>query len=328
MIVTRTPFRISFAGGGSDLASFYEKHEGCVLSAAINKYMHIIIHPSFDAKKTAVKYSRTEIVTDIRELKHPIVKQVLLDNDLTGVEIASIADIPSGTGLASSSAFTVGLLHAVNAYKGHFMSQEDLAKYACNIEINKLGEPIGKQDQYGCAIGGLKFIKFKTNGFVEVEPLLLSNETINKLRKNLLMFYIGGVHDANEILKVQSKNVSREDKFNNLVKMTELAYDLKDSLQAGDVDSFGSILHKGWILKREMANGISNPNIDKYYDIAINGGASGGKLLGAGGAGFLLFYCEQDKQDRLRSALNDLPELSFDFDMTGTTVAYVGNKNW
>ena len=328
MIIARTPFRISFAGGGSDLASFYTRHEGCVLSASINKYMYIIAHPSFNEATTAVKYSKTEIVDDVRKIQHPIVRQTLLDYGVSGVEITSVADIPSGTGLASSSAFTVGLLHAIGAYTGKFRSQEELAEEACDMEINKLGEPIGKQDQYGCAVGGLKFIRFMSNGHVEVEPLLLSRECLDKLHENLLMFYIGGEHDAGEILKQQSKNVTQEAKFQNLVKMTELAHELRETLLKERIDSFGEILHKGWLLKRELASGISNPAIDKYYDLAMQNGALGGKLLGAGGAGFLLFYCEKEKQPRLRSALNQLNELKFDFDYAGTSIAYVGNRNW
>jgi D-glycero-alpha-D-manno-heptose-7-phosphate kinase len=327
MIITRTPFRISFAGGGSDLESFYSKHEGCVLSAAINKYMYIMLHPSFEENTTAIKYSKTEIVHDINLIQHPIVKQVLLDYGIKGIEIASMADIPSGTGLASSSAFTVGLLHAANVYKGKFKSQQDLAEEACLVEINELGEPIGKQDQYGCALGGIKFIRFMQDGHVEVTPILLSKKCIEQLHKNLLMFYVGGVHNANEILTMQSKNVSKKDKFDNLIKMTELAKQLREALLSEKLDNFGQILNIGWRLKRELAEGITNPVIDKYYGIAIDNGAIGGKLLGAGGAGFLLFYCEENKQEHLRSALNDLTELCFDFDYAGTSIAYVGNRN-
>ena len=328
MIMTRTPFRISFAGGGSDLAAFYEKHEGCVLSASINKYMYIMIHPTFNCADTKVKYSQTEIVSNIRDIKHPIAKQALLDFDLEGVEINSVADIPSGTGLASSSAYTVGLLHALCAYSGKYCSQEKIAKKACELEIEKLGEPIGKQDQYGCAVGGLKFIRFFSNGEVDVEPIILSKENTCMLNDNLIMFYVGGVHSAGQILKEQGQNISQKDKYINLVKMTELAYELKECLLNGELSAFGKILDKGWHLKRELANGITNPEIDKYYKIGIENGASGGKLLGAGGGGFLLFYCEKERQMRLRSALSDLVELPFEIDFGGSKVIYVGNKDW
>lgn len=328
MIITRTPFRITFAGGGSDMPDFYERHEGCVLSASINKYMYIIIHPSFNRDITTIKYSKTENVKSIREIVHPIAKQILLDYNLSGIELVSVADIPMGTGLASSSAYTVGAINAVSAFVGKYRSQERIAYEACEVEINKMGEPIGKQDQYGCAIGGLKFIRFLQNGHVEVEPLILSRKCIERLNENLLMFYTGVEHSSREILQEQKKNMSHTDKYNNLVKMTELAYELRERLLREELSAFGDYLNKGWKLKREMAGQISNARIDKYYDIAMNNGASGGKILGAGGGGFLLFYCEKDRQMRLRAALNDLVELPFDFDYGGTSVVYVGNKDW
>lgn len=329
MIITRTPFRISFAGGGSDLPAFYERHEGCVLSASINKYMYIVVHPAFNRDLTTIKYMQTENVSNIREIKHPIAKQVLLDYNLSGVEVASIADVPSGTGLASSSAYTVGMVHAVSAFCGKYKSQERIAHDACEIEIEKLGEPIGKQDQYGCAVGGLKFIRFMSNGEVDVEPILLSRQCENKLNNNLLMFYTGKLHSASAILEEQSKNTAtQDDKFNNLVRMTELAKELRESLLNERLEDFGKILNDGWKLKREMANGVTNPLVDEIYDIAMKNGALGGKLLGAGGGGFLLFYCEEEKQKKLRGALNHLVELPFDLETGGTKVVYVGNKDW
>lgn len=328
MIITKTPLRISFSGGGSDISDFYEKHEGCVLSASINKYMYIMIHPSFNREITTIKYSQTENVTNIRNIKHRIAKQLLLDYDLPGVELVSIADVPAGTGLASSSAYTVGALHTINAFIGKYRSQESLAKEACELEIDKLGEPIGKQDQYGCAIGGIKFIRFMKSGHVEVEPLPLSERCINKLEENLLLFYTGLKHSATEILNQQQKEYSKKEKFDNLVKMTELAHELREALTHEKLECFGPILHKGWILKRNLTNMISNKTIDTYYHLALENGATGGKLLGAGGGGFLLFYCEKEHQNRLRCALNDLVEMPFKFDFGGTSLAYVGNKDW
>lgn len=329
MIITRTPFRISFAGGGSDLPAFYERHEGCVLSASINKYMYIVVHPAFNRDTTTIKYMQTENVSNVRDIKHPIAKQVLLDYKLSGVEIASIADVPSGTGLASSSAYTVGLINAISAFSGKYRSQERIAHDACEVEIEKLGEPIGKQDQYGCAVGGIKFIRFMSNGDVDVEPILLSRKCENKLNNNLLMFYTGELHSASAILEEQSKNtISYEDKFNNLIKMTELAHDLRESLIEEKLDDFGKILNDGWHLKRQMASGVTNSKIDEAYEIAIQNGALGGKLLGAGGGGFLLFYCEEEKQKRLRSSLSHLVELPFELENGGTKVVYVGNKDW
>ncbi len=329
MIITRTPFRISFAGGGSDLPSFYEKHEGCVVSTTINKYMYVSIHPTFNREDTIVKYSKTEIAKDVKDIQHPIARQLLLDHNLSGIEIVSTADIPSGTGLSTSSAYTVGLIHALYAYKGKYCSQERIASEACDLEINKLNEPIGKQDQYGTAIGGLKFIRFMSDGSVDVEPLIISEKVKKQLANNLLLFYTGLTHSASEILQEQNKNIISEDaKFENLKKMTGLAYDMKQALTDGNLHNFGEILNENWILKQELASSISNSTINKYYDKAINSGALGGKLLGAGGGGFLLFYCEQDKQEQLRKAMSDLVELPFDLENSGTKVIYVGSKDW
>lgn len=329
MIITRTPFRVSFAGGGSDLPSFYHKHEGCVLSTSINKYMYIVIHPTFNRNETVMKYNKTEIVTDIRKIQHPIARQLLLDHHMDGVEIVSTADIPSGTGLSTSSAYTVGLIHAIYAFKGKFCSQERIAREACELEIEKLGEPIGKQDQYGTAIGGLKFIRFRQDDTVEVEPLAINPDRHRQLDENLLLFYTGLTHSAGEILKEQNSNVtSAEDKFQNLVRMTELAYDMRKVLMEGNLDDFGRILDENWRLKRQLASKISNDTVEKYYHKAMEVGALGGKLLGAGGGGFLLFYCPKEKQARLRSALSDLVELPFSIENSGTKVIYIGEKDW
>ena len=329
MIITRTPFRVSFAGGGSDLPSFYQRHEGCVLSMTINKYMYVSIHPTFNRDETVVKYSQTEIVRDVRAVQHPIARQLLLDYGIDGVEIVSTADVPAGTGLSTSSAYTVGLIHALNAFRGKLCSQERIAREACELEIEKLGEPIGKQDQYGTAVGGLKFIRFKSDDSVEVEPLAVSRQKLSELEGNLLLFYTGLTHSAGEILQEQNKNVAGEDKkFQNLVKMTELAYELREAVVAGKLDDFGRILNENWLLKRELASQISNDKIGKYYDLAMANGALGGKLLGAGGGGFLLFYCPKEKQKRLRSALSDLWELPFAMESSGTKKIYVCDKDW
>ena len=329
MSITRTPLRVSFCGGGSDLSSFYRRHEGCVLSMTINKYMYVSIHPTFNRDETVVKYSRTEIVRDVRKIEHPIARQLLLDYGFDGVEIVSTADVPAGTGLSTSSAYTVGLIHALNAFKGKLCSQERIAREACELEIEKLGEPIGKQDQYGTAVGGLKFIRFKSDESVEVEPLAVSRQTLSALEENLLLFYTGLTHSAGEILQEQSKNVSGEEqKFQNLIKMTELAYELREAVVAGNLDDFGRILNENWLLKRQLASQISNDRIGKYYDLAMASGALGGKLLGAGGGGFLLFYCPKEKQKRLRSALSDLWELPFAMESSGTKIIYVGDKDW
>ena len=329
MIITRTPFRVSFAGGGSDLPAFYRKHEGCVLSASINKYMYVIIHPTFNRDDTVIKYNKTESVSNIREIQHPIARQLLLDHKISGVEIVSTADIPSGTGLSTSSAYTVGLIHALYAFKGKYCSQERIAREACQLEIDKLGEPIGKQDQYGTAIGGLKFIRFLPDDTVEVEPMIIHKSVLTKLNQNLLLFYTGLTHSASHILKEQNQNLMSEtEKFNQLVRMTELAKEMRDTLAKGNLDDFGRILNENWLLKRKLASEISNDLIETYYNRAMENGALGGKLLGAGGGGFLLFYCPEEKQLRLRSALSDLTELPFDLESSGTKVIYVGEKDW
>nr|WP_314506767.1 GHMP kinase [uncultured Lachnoanaerobaculum sp.] len=327
MIITKTPFRVSFCGGGSDMANFYEKYGGCVLSTSINKYCYISIHPYFNEKQTLLKYSENELVDEIDQIKHSIFRQVLKDMHIHGVEITSTADIPGGTGLGSSSTFTVGLLNTLSCYKGKFVSKDKLAKLACEVEIEKLGNPIGKQDQYGAALGGLNYIKFNQDGSVSHELILMEGKTYKKLQKNLLMFYTGTTRSANTILAEQTKNITSEDKAKNLLKMCGLAKDMKVALENNDISSFGKILDEGWQLKKELASGIANPAIDEAYKIAMKNGALGGKLLGAGGGGFLLFYCEEEKQEQLKKALG-LRELDFTFERDGTSVIYIGDKYW
>lgn len=323
MIITRTPFRISFAGGGSDLEVFYKLHEGCVLSTSINKYMYISIHPYFDKKLVSLKYSQNEVVSDYNEIKHRILKSVLTDMQIKGVEIVSTADIPSGTGLGSSSSFTVGLLNSLNCYQGRILSKQDLAEGACDVEIRKLGSPIGKQDQYAAAFGGLNFITFRRNGEVQVEPLVIKNEVVNELQDNLIMLYTGVRHNANTILAEQKKQIGQVDKTNNLLRMCELANEMRVSLENSSLDTFGQILDEGWRRKRELASSISGDYIDDLYECAIKNGAVGGKLLGAGGGGFFLFYCEKEKQKQLKEALQ-LEEFDFRFEQGGTSVVYYG----
>ena len=327
MIITKTPFRVSFCGGGSDMANFYEKYGGCVLSTSINKYCYISIHPYFNENQTLLKYSENELVDSPDQIKHRIFRQVLTDMGIHGVEISSTADIPGGTGLGSSSTFTVGLLNTLNCYNGKFVSKDKLAKLACEVEIEKLGNPIGKQDQYGAALGGLNFIRFNQDGSVSHEPILMEGKTYKELQKNLLMFYTGTTRSANTILAEQTKNITSEDKARNLLKMCGLAKDMKVALENNDISSFGKILDEGWHLKKELASGIANPAIDEAYEIAMKNGAIGGKLLGAGGGGFLLFYCEEEKQEQLKKAIG-LKELDFSFERDGTSVIYIGDKYW
>ena len=231
MIISRTPFRISFAGGGSDLPSFYRKEAGAVLSTSINRYMYIALHPFFDKNKIQLKYSKTELVGSIEEINHPIFREVLRLYNLTGVDLNSIADIPSGTGLGSSSSFTVGLLNAVRAHLGISSSGDKLAKLACNIELDKLGSPIGKQDQYAAANGGLNFITFYGDETVNVEKIIMDPSKKKELEENLVMIFVGGEHSANKILKNQSFAISSDDKFETQKQMVSLAYNLRSSLE-------------------------------------------------------------------------------------------------
>ncbi len=325
MIITRTPFRISFAGGGSDLPSFYEKHGGCVLSATINKYMYISVHPSFEAKETVLKYSRTEIVEDTRKIEHKYLKEILAFLNVKGVEIVSTADVPAGTGLGSSSSFTVGALHALYSYKGKFVSKERLAGEACEIEIDRLRNPIGKQDQYAAAYGGLNFFRFNQDGSVEVELVIMKESARERLEKNLMMFYTGQLHSASAILKEQGSNITGGKRETSQLKLCGLAQDLREALRAGRVDVMGEILHEGWNLKKTLAGGISNPAIDEAYETAMRNGAIGGKLLGAGGGGFLLFYVREGEQRKVRDSIG-LSQKRMSFDRQGSAVIYVGDK--
>lgn len=316
MIGTMTPFRISFAGGGSDLSAFYKHNPGCVISTTIDKHMYLFVHPSFD-EKIQIKYSRTEFVDDIEQIQHPIVREALRIFGLTGIDISSIADIPSGTGLGSSSSFTVGLFSALYSYVGEVVSPERLADDACRMEIDILKEPIGRQDQYAAAYGGLNLISFHDDHSVCVEPVHMPPGKLEDLEANLLMFYSGGQRDAGQILMDQANNMDRE-KRDNLVRMTELARELRDCLVRGSIDDMGLILDEGWQLKKSLSSRISPGPIDDLYETAMKNGALGGKLMGAGGSGFLLFYCRKDEQDRLRNALGDLKETEFHFDRRGT----------
>ncbi|MDD4187282.1 MAG: GHMP kinase [Bacilli bacterium] len=323
MVITKTPFRVSLCGGGSDLPAFYEKHGGCVISTTINKYMYITSHPAFNKNNTVVKYSKTESVEDINEIEHSIFRECLKQEGLEGLELTSIADIPQGTGLGSSSSFTVGLIKNLKCHKREYISDEEVAEAACDMEINKLGNPIGKQDQYAAAFGGLNYYQFNKDGSVFVEPVLMSHDSYKQLEKNLIMLYVGGEHSASEILKEQSKNVKSGDKEAGQKRIVELTHELKYELEHDNIDFVGKALHENWLIKKTLASGISNPKFDEWYDKAIKNGATGGKILGAGGSGFFLFYVPEEKQDTFRKEMNELPEMEFKFDHQGTTAIFV-----
>ena len=323
MIITKTPFRVSLCGGGSDLPAFYEKHGGCVISTTINKYMYIASHPAFNKKNIVLKYSKTENVVDSNEIEHEIFRECIKQEEIDGIEITSIADIPQGTGLGSSSAFTVGLIKNLKCYKREFISDEEVAQIACDMEINVLNNPIGKQDQYAAAYGGLNYYQFNKDGSVFVEPVMMTKEALNKLENNLVMLYVGGEHNASKILKQQSKNITSGDKEIGQLRICELTKQLKYELENNNVDALGPILHENWLIKKSLASGISNPQFDEWYDLALKNGAEGGKLLGAGGSGFFLFYVPLEKQTGFLDAMKDLPAMDFKFDYQGTTAIFV-----
>ena len=324
MIISRTPFRVSFVGGGSDLPAFCERQPGAVLSVTIDKAMYLSLHPYFDRGKTLLRYSKSQLVEDLEDIEHPIFKAALKLMEIRGgIEISSTADLPSGTGMGSSSSFTVGLLHVLAAYKARYPSKEFLASMASYLEIDVLGEPIGRQDQYAAAHGGLNVIEFSANGDVRVEPITLSRGTLNELDSRLLMFYTGEQRAASSILSDQGNRVASDDeKFQATAKMVELVWEMRDALYEGDLWAFGDLLDKNWQLKRSLSKQISSSAIDEAYARALDAGAIGGKLLGAGGGGFLLVYAELEHHDKIRQALSSLDELEFHFSMQGSSIVH------
>lgn len=315
MIITKTPFRISFVGGGSDLPAYYEKQRGAVLSTSIDKYMYISTHAFFEKDKIRCKYSQTETVDHVKDLQHPILRTVLEDFSLKGIEVSSIADIPGGTGMGSSSSFTVGLLHNLSALTGRSYEKDALGAGACRVEIDLLKEPIGKQDQYAAAFGGLNVIEFNPDGSVAVHPVKITEETKNTLNSNLKLYYLGNQRSASAILAEQKKNTSQESKFQALSTMVGLVYKLRDALESGDLNDFGALLHENWLLKQQLASGITNPRITAAYDAGRNAGALGGKLLGAGGGGFMLFYAPLEAHASLDLAMKGIEAEPFNFNM-------------
>jgi D-glycero-alpha-D-manno-heptose-7-phosphate kinase len=325
MIISRTPLRISFAGGGSDLEAFYRHGYGAVVSTAINKYIYITVNRKFDHKIRA-SYSITEIADSVGQIKHELIRETLRMLAVPGaIEVTSISDVPSqGTGLGSSSSYTVGLLNAVHAYNGQFADASRLAQEACRIEIDICGKPIGKQDQYIAAYGGMQYIQFNADGTVSCEPVIMTRETRKNLQASLLMLYTGMTRSADTILKEQSSNTTAsEESRGGLQRMVRLAEKLRAAIHAGDTAGLGEILHQGWLEKRKLATGISTTQIDDWYDRALKAGALGGKILGAGGGGFLLLCAPPERHERI---LHDLPELQpvpFEFEPRGSSIIFV-----
>jgi D-glycero-alpha-D-manno-heptose-7-phosphate kinase len=323
MIITRSPLRISLGGGGTDLPSYYEEHSGFLVAAAIDKYVYITLHQTF-VDELIVKYSKLERVKSADQVEHPIIREAMKMVGLEGpyLEITSMADIPAGTGLGSSGSFTTALLKALHSVKKHLVHPAELAEQACDIEINRLGEPIGKQDQYIAAYGGITCFKFMPDGRVDAWPLKITEETLFNLEDNLLLFFTGYSRSASSILQEQKQKSLVADKamIENLHFIKDLGRQSQRALEAGDLHEFARLMDVHWQRKKERSGSMSNQYINEWYDYAMANGALGGKLIGAGGGGFLMFYTE-DKA-RLRHAMREkgLTEVRFRFDFEGTKV--------
>jgi D-glycero-alpha-D-manno-heptose-7-phosphate kinase len=323
MIITRSPLRISLGGGGTDLESYYREHAGFVIAAAIDRYVFITLHDTFE-QQFIIKYSKTELVKSVEEIRHPIVREALklVPVSVPHLEVVSMSDIPAGTGLGSSSSFTVALLCALYAHRKDVVSREQLAEAACRIEIETLGEPIGKQDQYIASFGGITSFLFNPDGRVAAHPLQLSSETLYNLEDNLLLFFTGFTRSASAILAEQESRSRQRDcsMIDHLHQVKRLGYETKAALEGGDLRRFAAIMHEHWELKKHRSRSITNAQIDEYYALGRANGALGGKLIGAGGGGFLMFYTE-DKA-RLRHVLREagLREVRLRFDFDGASL--------
>jgi len=321
MIVSRTPLRVSFVGGGTDLPAFCQHRPGAVISTTIDKYIYIAVNKRFEPS-IRVSYSRTEIVDKLEDLQHELVREALLMLGIRGgIEIVSVADVPAGTGLGSSSSFTVGLLNALHAYLGQRVGPEQLAQEACEIEINRCGKPIGKQDQYAAAYGGLRYMRFLPNRQdVQIELVLCWEKTRRLLEEHLMLLYTGQQRRSSTILATQGKEAS--DHLDEMSQMAALATELCHALESSRYQATGALLHTNWMLKRTLADGISNAQLDWAYAEALLHGALGGKITGAGGGGFLLLYAPPDCQPGIEAALPGLRRLPFHFTQTGSQIIY------
>lgn len=325
MIISRTPFRMSYVGGGTDIKAFYKDEPGAVLSTAIDKYMYVTVHQKFDGG-IRVAYSKTEEVANIDDIGHPLVKESLKAlGVLGGVEITSTADIPAkGTGLGSSSSYTVGLLTALHAYMGKNIPTAHLAELACDIEIVKCKEPIGKQDQYAAAFGGLNLFEFMPDDSVNVSPVLCSNNFRNTLNLSTLVFYTGVTRSASGILAEQTRVSSQENKKLILRRMARLAYDFKLGIEDNSLEHLSELLKENWSLKKTLTDGITNSTIDEIYNAGIGAGAYAGKLLGAGAGGFVMFLAPENRHMEIINALHKLRPVTFNLESSGSKVIYYG----
>ena len=323
MIISRAPVRISLGGGGTDLESYYSKYGGFLIAGAIDKHVFISANKRF-YDSIRLSYSETEIVNGVDNIKHRIFREVLkLLNMNNGLELVSIADVPANCGLGSSSSFTVSLLNALHAYKREFISQKQLAEEACHIEIDLLGEPIGKQDQYISAFGGVTTLTFERDGNVIVEPLKMSEEAMDDLERNILLFHTGIERSASEILSEQNEKSKRDeaDVIETLHQIKKIGLETKKAFEKGDLDRFGELLDVHWQTKKQLSNKVSSGSIDDWYATAMRNGALGGKIMGAGGGGFFMFYCSEDKA-KLTNALKEkgLKQMRFRFDFEGAKI--------
>jgi D-glycero-alpha-D-manno-heptose-7-phosphate kinase len=323
MIIVRSPLRVTLGGGGTDLPSYYEKFGGFLIAAAIDRYVYITIHETF-VNYLILKYSKMEKVRKVERVKHPIIREALkmLGIDCAYLEISSMADIPAGTGLGSSGSFTTALLKALHTYKRNLIQPRDLAEQACHVEIDRLGEPIGKQDQYIAAYGGITCLEFAKNGDVKAYPLKIEREISYGLEDNLLLFFTGYSRSASSILEEQHHKSKMNDEMmiSSLHFTKDIGLKSKKALENGDLAKFGELMNVHWEHKKERSGQISNPKIDKWYDLAIKNGAVGGKLVGAGGGGFLMFYAKDKVRLRHVMLQAGLEEVRFRFDFEGTKV--------
>lgn len=314
---------MSYVGGGSDMAVYYREELGAVLSTSVDKYMYIAVNPKFDGR-IRLSYSVTEEVDSTSQVQHPLVREALTMLGIQGgIEITSMADIPSkGSGLGSSSSYTVGLLNALYAYKNQFASKSMLARQACEIEIERCGEPIGKQDQYAAAFGGMNLIRFHPDESVSVDPVICSPSLLKDLEESTLVFFTGRTRSASAVLAQQQKALLSSDRKSLMRRMVQLAFDLKAEMESDTLDNFGALLNENWRLKTQLASGISDPQIDTWYETGLRHGALGGKLLGAGNGGFMMFYAPPHLHDAIRKALSVLQEVKFRFDRNGAQIVF------
>lgn len=323
MIIVRSPFRITLGGGGTDLPSYYRNHEGFLISAAIDKYVYITLHQTFD-EELIIKYSKMERVKTAAEVQHPIVREALalVGLETVSLEITSLADIPAGTGLGSSGSFTVALLHALHVHRKNLVHPAELAEQACHIEIDRLGEPVGKQDPYIAAFGGITCFRFRKDDTVEAWPLALTEETRHNLEDSLMMFFTGYSRSASVVLKEQDSKTreNQQEMVENLHFVKELGRRSREALEAGRLRDFGAMMHEHWGRKKQRSRSMTNPRIDAWYELARKNGAVGGKLIGAGGGGFLLFYTEDKITLRHAMRAAGLREVRFRFDFEGAKV--------